>query len=268
MSDFIDLLQSRRRPLSPAAAISPWRVQCWLQRLLGILFPHLEDLVTPPEQIEIQLQALETELTRLLQQIELPEAQAQAFFAEDLVQIDAYLQADADSMCAGDPAAESVDDIILSYPGFFAVAAYRVAHALLQRGVRVLPRLLTEYAHRLTGIDIHPGAEIGWRFCLDHGTGVVIGESTAIGNDVKIYQGVTLGALSVSKEMAHTKRHPTVGDRVIIYANAIILGGHTQIGHDSVIGGNVWLTESIPPYTQVYHQPQLKLRQQLPGHLV
>lgn len=266
--DFMALLQSRRDPLSPAAAISPWRVHCWLQRLLGLLFPHLEDLITPPVQVPAHLQALQDELAQLLQPLHLSAELAETFFAVDLQQIDACLQADAAAMHAGDPAADSVDDVILSYPGFFAVASYRVAHALLLRRIPILPRLLTEYAHRLTGIDIHPGAEIGARFCLDHGTGVVIGESTVIGDDVKIYQGVTLGALSVTKAMAHTKRHPTLEDRVVIYANATILGGDTRIGHDSVIGGNVWLTESVPPHTQVYHQAQIKWRQQAPGHLV
>jgi len=259
-SAFIATLQQRRQDLSPAAAISPWRVHCWLQRLLGLLFPHLEDLVTPSEHIQTHLHTLETELCHLLTQLQLPTASASLFFQVDLPQLDQSLQADARGIYLGDPAAGHLDEVILSYPGFFAVAAYRVAHALLQRQIHTLPRLLTEYAHRLTGIDIHPGAQIGQRFCIDHGTGVVIGESTRIGDDVKLYQGVTLGALSVTKNMAHTKRHPTLEDRVVIYANATILGGETVIGHDSIIGGNVWLTASVPPQSVVYHSPQIKVR--------
>jgi serine O-acetyltransferase len=125
--------------------------------------------------------------------------------------------------------------------------------------------MLTEYAHVRTGIDIHPGARIGDRFCIDHGTGVVVGETTVIGNNVKLYQGVTLGALSVSKEMAKAKRHPTVEDNVVIYSNATILGGETVIGHDSVIGGNVWLTESVPPHSIVYRTSEIKVRRRKPG---
>ena len=134
------------------------------------------------------------------------------------------------------------------------MAAYRVAHALFLLGVELIPRSITEYAHGKTGIDIHPGASIGRRFCIDHGTGVVIGETTVIGDDVKIYQGVTLGALSVEKSLANTKRHPTIGDRVVIYSGATVLGGNTIIGDDTIIGGNVWLTESVPAWTQVYYK--------------
>ena len=146
------------------------------------------------------------------------------------------------------------------YPGFYAIAVYRVAHQLFQMGVPLLPRMLTEYAHNRTGIDIHPGAQIGKSFFIDHGTGVVVGETTVIGDNVKIYQGVTLGATHVAKSMAQKKRHPTIENNVVIYANATILGGYTVVGHDSVIGGNVWLTSSVEAHSLVYHQHQTEVR--------
>lgn len=156
----------------------------------------------------------------------------------------------------GDPAAKSYDEIVFSYPGIFAVTVYRIAHELHLQEVPLLPRIMTEYAHRVTGIDIHPGATIGSDFFIDHGTGVVIGETTEIGNNVRIYQGVTLGALSLRREadgsMARGyKRHPTIEDDVIIYAGATILGGKTVIGARSIVGGNVWLTRSVPPDSRV-----------------
>jgi serine O-acetyltransferase len=150
---------------------------------------------------------------------------------------------------------KSFDEIIFSYPGLYAIMVYRMASNLFKNGVPLLPRIMTEYAHNLTGIDIHPGAEIGESFVIDHGTGVVIGETSVIGNNVRIYQGVTLGALSLPKDAGELlrgkKRHPTIEDEVIIYSGATILGGDTVIGARSVIGGNVWITESVPPDTTV-----------------
>ena len=156
----------------------------------------------------------------------------------------------------GDPAASGFDEIILSYPGVKAIFTYRIAHELVRMGVRLIPRIMTEFAHNETGVDIHPGARIGRWFFIDHGTGVVIGETTDIGDRVKLYQGVTLGALSFPKNehgelIRGVKRHPTVEDDVVIYAGATILGGETVIGRGSVIGGSVWLTTSVPPYTRV-----------------
>ena len=155
----------------------------------------------------------------------------------------------------GDPAAQSYDEVIFSYPGIFAITVYRIAHLLVNLGVPLLPRIMTEYAHSVTGIDIHPAAKIGKSFVIDHGTGVVIGETTEIGDNIRIYQGVTLGALSIPKgasdEFRGKKRHPTIEDDVIIYSGATILGGETVIGARSVIGGNVWLTDSVPPDTTV-----------------
>lgn len=164
---------------------------------------------------------------------------------------------DVEAMYMGDPAAKSKAEVIRTYPGFYALAAHRIAHCLLKNGVNLIPRIISEHAHRQTGIDIHPGAEIGDHFCIDHGTGIVIGETTTIGSHVKIYQGVTLGGLSVKKEDARKKRHPTIEDHVVIYANASILGGETVIGKGSIIGGNVWLTKSVPGNSKIYYQAKM-----------
>lgn len=160
-----------------------------------------------------------------------------------------------------DPAATGYDEIILTYPGIFALSVYRVAHVLYTLPVPLLPRMMTEYAHRLTGVDLHPGATIGRGIMIDHGTGIVVGETTIVGNHVRIYQGVTLGALYFPRDEAGamvrtTKRHPTVEDDVILYANATVLGGNTTIGHHSVIGSNAWVTESVEPYSKVLYQTE------------
>jgi serine O-acetyltransferase len=183
-------------------------------------------------------------------------------FMRELPGLRALLAKDVRAAYAGDPAAKSYDEIIFSYPGLFAVTVHRLAHQLLKQGVPLMPRIMTEYAHSQTGIDIHPGARIGESFFIDHGTGVVVGETTEIGDRVRLYQGVTLGALSLPREEVESlrmrKRHPTIEDDVIIYAGATILGGDTVIGARSVIGGNVWLTESVPPDTKVFlKKPEL-----------
>ena len=162
---------------------------------------------------------------------------------------------DAQAALEGDPAASSLEEIILTYPGFEAIMTHRFAHLLYLEGIPYLPRALSEYSHNRTGIDLHPGARIGASFFIDHGTGVVIGESTRIGNRVKIYQGVTLGALSVKRSLSGHKRHPTIEDDVVIYAGATVLGGQTIIGAGSMIGGNVWITSSIPPQSKVIGTP-------------
>ncbi len=167
---------------------------------------------------------------------------------------------DAQAILAGDPAAESLDEVIAAYPGFLAMASHRLAHAIHLLEVPLVPRLMAELAHSRSGIDIHPGATIGRSLCIDHGTGIVIGETAVIGDEVKLYQGVTLGALSVAKSAAGTKRHPTIGDRVVIYANATVLGGDTTIGADSVIGGNVFLTSSVPAGSLVYQTSGYRVR--------
>jgi serine O-acetyltransferase len=173
-------------------------------------------------------------------------------FFDTLPEIRRILLTDVDAACKGDPAAKSVEEVIVSYPGVDAIIVHRVANFFWNRDVPLIPRMMSEIAHGRTGIDIHPGAAIGESFFIDHGTGVVIGGTTIIGNNVKIYQGVTLGALSVKKSEAGKKRHPTIEDDVCIYSGATILGGETVIGHGSVIGGNVWITESVPPETMVF----------------
>ncbi len=190
------------------------------------------------------------------------EAQAAAVVQhlfERLPEIRSLLQADVLAAYEGDPAAHSNMEIIMSYPGLLAIATHRIAHELYQQDVHLLPRVMSEYAHSRTGIDIHPGATIGKGFFIDHGTGVVIGETCVIGENVRIYQGVTLGALSFRKDadghlVKGTKRHPNVEDDVIIYANATILGGNTTVGRGSVIGGNVWLTHSVPPESRIFFE--------------
>src|ERR1044071_7492961 len=173
------------------------------------------------------------------------------------------LSADEQAAYDGDPAAKTIDEVIFSYPAIFAITIFRIAHELNVQGIPLLPRIMTEHAHSITGIDIHPGATIGSGFFIDHGTGVVIGETTNIGNRVKLYQGVTLGALSFAMDeegrmIRGKKRHPTIEDDVVIYAGATILGGSTVIGRGSVIGGNVWLTRSVPPFTRVIiSEPEL-----------
>jgi serine O-acetyltransferase len=189
---------------------------------------------------------------------------------EDIPAIRRVLATDVRATYDGDPAARSYDEIIFSYPGIFAIAVYRVAHRLFELGVPLLPRIMAEHAHSITGIDIHPGARIDESFVIDHGTGVVIGETTRIGKNVRVYQGVTLGALSLPKNAGDQyrgrKRHPSIEDDVIIYAGATILGGDTVIGARSVIGGNVWLTESVPPDTTVLMEtPRLTYRKKSPA---
>ena len=174
---------------------------------------------------------------------------------EALPSIREALRCDAQAAVDGDPAASGIEEVILTYPGFLAISAHRVAHWLYDKCVPYVPRVMNEHAHSLTGIDIHPGARIGRRFFIDHGTGVVIGETTEIGDDVKIYQGVTLGALSVSRDFVGTKRHPTIEDGVVLYAGATVLGGETVIGQGSVVGGNVWVTESVKAGTTVIESP-------------
>jgi serine O-acetyltransferase len=188
-------------------------------------------------------------------------------FLETLPELRHTMAEDAQAAFEGDPAARSPDEIVFCYPGFSAVTVYRMAHELYRLDVPLIPRMMTEYAHGKTGIDIHPGATIGRRFFVDHGTGVVIGETTRIGEGVKLYQGVTLGALSFPRDetgqiVRDAQRHPTIEDNVVIYANATILGGETRIGHHSVIGSSAWITRSIAPYTIVtIEDPRLRFRE-------
>ena len=184
-----------------------------------------------------------------------------AAFVARLPEVRRLVETDITAAYEGDPAASSRMEVVMAYPGLFAVTIHRLAHELYTLKVPIIPRIMSELAHSKTGIDIHPGATIGERFFIDHGTGVVIGETCVIGNNVKLYQGVTLGALSFDKDpltgalVKGVKRHPDVEDNVVIYAGATILGGSTVIGHDSEIGGNVWLRASVPPNSRVYNQP-------------
>ncbi len=170
------------------------------------------------------------------------------------------LNLDAEATVNCDPASLSIEEVYMAYPGFYAIAIYRLAHVLYAEGFPLVPRMMTEYAHRQTGVDINPGAQIGDSFHIDHGTGIVIGETAIIKNNVKIYQGVTLGGLYVAKSLKSVKRHPTIEDNVTIYANATILGGNTIIGENSVIGGNAWITSSIPSNSTVFHTPEIKIK--------
>jgi serine O-acetyltransferase len=187
------------------------------------------------------------------------ESMAETYF-ETLIPVYNLLLKDAAFIETSDPATDSMDEVIITYPGFYAIAVHRFAHELYKLDIPYLPRLMAEYAHSRTGIDIHPGATIGCPFAIDHGTGVVIGETTIIGEYVKIYQGVTLGALAVEKSHASKKRHPTIGDSVVLYAGCTILGGHTVIGHHSIIGGNVWLTTGVSPYSVVMNTARNKIQ--------
>ena len=198
--------------------------------------------------------------------------QAVAALLDGLPAIRDMLEEDIQAAYEGDPAAVSTMEVVMSYPGLYAITVHRIAHALYREGVPLIPRVMSEHAHSRTGIDIHPGASIGPGFFIDHGTGVVIGETCRIGRRVKLYQGVTLGALSFAKDettgmlVKGTKRHPDVGDNVVIYAGATILGGDTVIGHDAVIGGNVWLIHSVPPGSKVYNRtPKPIVRSGYPG---
>ena len=219
-------------------------------RLISAMFPSYAAASLSRESALLEASELLIEcLDRVLPPGRDPEAVAGALFAA-LPEVQRQLQTDLAAAYEGDPAAASVDEIILCYPAFPAIAAYRLAHVLYLEKVPLLPRMMTEYAHRTTGIDIHPGATIGDSFFIDHGTGVVIGETTTIGKNVKLYQHVTLGAKSFElgpdgNPVKGIKRHPDIGDRVVIYAGATILGGRTRIGSDCVIGGSVWLTRSV-----------------------
>ncbi len=252
-------LFENHRTAPPGA--SPDEVRAWVGDLLHLLFPEMaRGRPATFEEFKDRWGANRNRLIHILRPLEQtlpapPETIAEELDAR-LPELKALLLEDADAILAGDPAATDHAEVIRSYPGFLAIAIYRIAHHLCTRGVPVLPRVLTECAHARTGVDIHPGAEIGERFCIDHGTGIVIGETTRIGRNVKLYQGVTLGALSVDKGMARTKRHPTVEDDVVIYAGATILGGETVVGRGSVIGGSVWLLRSVPPNSRVSYDPR------------
>jgi serine O-acetyltransferase len=260
---FFDELLERRR----LAAVLPDRSRAaqFGDHLLQLFFPHFSsDVFHTAAELQGQFALLLRDLRGLLEPLASGMTRSvdatTAEFVRAVPEIYREMWRDADAIHRGDPAAESLDEVIAAYPGFFAIAIYRIAHEFYTLGVPVFPRILSEHAHHRSGIDIHPGARIGGALFIDHGTGIVVGETTIIGEHVKIYQGVTLGAVSVDKALSASKRHPTIEDNVVLYSNATILGGSTVIGHDSVIGGNVWLTESVPPFSVVYHKSEVRVR--------
>ena len=236
----------------------------FIDNMIYFLFPFKIDKKCSLPLIELNIAQLQIDLRDILTPLEpvLEDSVSnitKKFFTVIPAIYESLIQ-DAKLFVDFDPAARSVESVILYYPGFYAIAVYRLAHELYQLKIPYLPRMIAEFAHSKTGIDIHPGAVIGSHFFIDHGTGVVIGETTIIGNNVKIYQGVTLGALSVAKDMKGKKRHPTLEDNVIVYSGSTILGGDTIIGHDTIVGGNVWLTKSVVPNSIVYHESKVIIR--------
>jgi serine O-acetyltransferase len=256
---FLESLYQKNSDCAPCP--SPEQVALFTNGIISLLFPAFDKKSFRSfREFQLHVDHLKVNLDLILTQnpnkCERAHEVTELFF-ESTSKLHGLLEEDIQAMFDGDPAAKSNTEIIRAYPGFYAIASYRIAHLLTDLGVELIPRLIAEQAHGRTGIDIHPGAEIGRHFCIDHGTGIVIGETTVIGDHVKIYQGVTLGGLSVDKADAEKKRHPTIGDHVVIYAGATILGGKTEIGHHSVVGGNVWLTRSVPPHTKVYYKAAL-----------
>jgi serine O-acetyltransferase len=256
-------LQQKTEAVPPNEKIANWALQ-----LICLLYPERAfSFADSPEAIGQEFSRLEKDLSALLDATKVcckdDNVKKATTFFQSIPELYRLLNTDLEAILDGDPAAHTRFEVIRAYPGFFAICFYRIAHALLDLDTPLLPRIITEWAHSATGIDIHPAAEIGEHFFIDHGTGIVIGETCHIGDHVKLYQGVTLGALSVDKSMAYIKRHPTVEDHVIIYSGATILGGETVIGHHSIVGGNVWLTRSIAPYSTVYHKPGIEVVEQI-----
>ncbi len=233
-------------------------VETTISAIFDLLFPVSDSKIE--EEIKGNTAGLHDQLLELLSGLTKKKEEAAQQFITNLKKVKKILLRDAGFILESDPAATRLIEVIAIYPGFYAIFCYRVANSLARLSIPLLPRMITEYAHRVTGIDIHPLATIGSPFSIDHGTGIVIGETTIIGNHVKLYQGVTLGALSVDKKKASKKRHPTIEDNVILYAGSTILGGETVVGRNSIIGGNVWLTESIAPFSVVYHKSEIIVR--------
>jgi len=236
------------------------RLKLESQRFTQLLFRALFDAETDADETLTELE----DLFLVIRNLACPEMTGKPCktwedFTSSIPDLFENLKKDAMAIFENDPAAKSLEEIYLAYPGFYAIAIYRMAREFLHLGLPIIPRLMTEYAHQLTGIDIHPGAVIGNSFFIDHGTGVVIGETSQIHDHVKIYQGVTLGALTVEKSLQNTKRHPTIESHVTIYANATILGGSTVIGKNCVIGGNSWIVSHIEPDSTVLHSPDSQI---------
>ncbi len=262
--NFASALLSKRQTHSCTSSLKDESIE-FLREMIDFLFPHFSSKVYySKEDVLAKIQLMERNLISLLKTLNSnfkkdPVEIAKRFF-EQIPKVHDNLWSDAEFINLGDPASESIDEVILAYPGFYAIIIFRLAHELYNLEVPIIPRILTEYAHEKTGIDIHPGAQIDSPFFIDHGTGIVIGETSVIGKNVKIYQGVTLGAISVDKGLAEIKRHPTIEDDVVIYSQAVILGGNTVIGKNSVIGGNAWITQSIEPNSIVYNKTEVRVR--------
>ena len=243
---------------------SMMKAHSFADNIINSLFPIKREKECTLPQIDLNMAQLQIDFKDLITPLEKildgPVNTITDKFFKKIPDIYESLIQDANTFLDSDPAARSVESVILYYPGFYSISIYRVSHVMYKLKIPFLPRIISEYAHSKTGIDIHPGAKIGSNFFIDHGTGVVIGETTNIGNNVKIYQGVTLGAMYVKKSMKGKKRHPTIEDNVIIYSGSTILGGDTVVGHDTVIGGNVWLTKSVPSYSVVYHESKTVVR--------
>ncbi|MFA6945247.1 MAG: serine acetyltransferase [Pedobacter sp.] len=252
-----------KKQLEADAVPSNKEISRWALELIRLLYPEQSKRTTlgSIDELRQEFKKLEIELCHMMDAtkacVHCDNGKLAKDFFEQVPELYRLLNTDIKAIFNGDPAAKSEFEVIRAYPGFYAISFYRLAHALYNLGVPLLPRIFTEYAHSKTGIDIHPAAQIDEYFHIDHGTGLVIGETCIIGKHVKMYQGVTLGALSVHKSMANTKRHPTIEDRVVVYSGATILGGETIIGHDSIIGGNVWLTKSVPPGSSVYNTAEV-----------
>jgi len=232
-----------------------------VEAFTNLLFYTLFDIDTP---VDKNLDLLEEEFDVLVQlacwEVDKPCKKLWENYVVKLPEVLKSLNLDAEAIVSCDPASLSVEEVYMAYPGFYAIAIYRLAHELYEVGFPLVPRMMTEYAHQKTGVDINPGAQIGKSFFIDHATGVVIGETAIIKDNVKIYQGVTLGAHYVAKNLQKKKRHPTIEDNVTIYANATILGGKTIIGENSIIGGNAWVTASVPAHSTVFHKPEIKIK--------
>ncbi|KAA2243746.1 serine acetyltransferase [Chitinophaga agrisoli] len=258
MDKFLEELKKRHQWAAANAFPCTKAVNDFASNLVNWLFPEHTGKVMTEAELEQYPQILQQQLQDLLHtmQSQLPDTASQLsqLFMQQVPAIYDDLTKDASAIYQGDPAATCLYEVIRAYPGFYAIAFYRIGHALQELHIPLLPRMITELAHARTGIDIHPAASIAPYFCIDHGTGIVIGETSIIGAHVKLYQGVTLGALSIDKSMAKNKRHPTIEEHVVIYAGATILGGDTVIGHHSVIGGNVWLIKSVAPFSRIYYK--------------
>lgn len=253
-------LRAHHERYGDLSGMSLRKIGTLLKKTAAVMFPHYAVADDSDLSLEARLKLLEDAFYELVEplcrgkDVGCSRLLVQGFLS-DLPDVADRSHEDARALVESDPATDSIEEVILCYPGFYAVMAYRIAHALAKRNVPLLPRMITEYAHQKTGADIHPGAQIGSSLAIDHATGVVIGQTAVIGNNVKIYQGVTLGGLRVDPDQRNKKRHPTIEDNVVIYAGATILGGETTVGHNSVIGGNVWITRSVPAWSRVMFKP-------------